>query len=100
MNIRLINFGASSHKDNDHLKDKVGIEYKGSEADVFSLAVTLFVIVIAQYPQENNWLEHLIYGDADNFFSQIESKRTLSSEFKDLIISMFAESGNKRPTIS
>ena len=84
MNIRLINFGASSHKDNDHLRDKVGtpgymapeilkgIEYKGSEADVFSLAVTLFVIVIAQYPQENNWLEHLTYGDADTFFSQIE----------------------------
>ena len=71
MNIRLIDFGFASYENNNSLSGhmgtpaymapeiKKGLEYKGSEIDVFSLAVVLFVIVRGIFPffeaKENNY---------------------------------------------
>ena len=62
MNIRLIDFGFASYENNDDLSGhmgtpaymapeiKKGVNYKGTQVDIFSLAVVLFVIVRGIFP--------------------------------------------------
>ena len=117
MNIRLIDFGFASYENNDNLSNylgtpaymapeiKKGIQYKGTEVDIFSLAVVLFVIVRGIFPfveaKENNyWWKLLKNGQIDTYFSKIDKKGKLSDEFRDLIISMLSEEGSERPTIN
>ena len=117
MNLKLIDFGFASSKSNDNLSEylgtpaymapeiKKGLEYKGSEVDIFSLAVVLFVIVRGIFPfveaKENNyWWKLLKNGQYETYFSKIDKKSKLSPEFRDLIINMLAEDGSRRPTIA
>ena len=76
MNVRLLDFGFASHQNNNNLKNylgtpaymapeiKQGLEYKGTEVDVFSLGVVLFIIVRGLFPfteaKENNYWWKLI----------------------------------------
>ena len=71
-----------------------GLRYKGPQVDVFSLGVTLFLIVVAVVPHDTDWKHHLKNGTTEAFFRKIDPKGKISSEFKELVIRMFAEDGN------
>merc|ERR1712032_1775052 len=82
---------------------KEGLQYKGSEIDVFSLGVVLFTMVRGIFPfaeaRKTDYFYNLIRtGQLNKYFESVDNENELSAEFKDLIISMFAEDGYIRPT--
>ena len=113
MNLHIIDFGSSSHESIDNLSDFfVGtagyqapeitkhITYDGIQADIYSLAVTIFVIVVANYPHETNWKDHFKNETTDLYFQKIDPRGKVTSEFKELVIRMFDEDGSKRPSLN
>lgn len=78
--------------------------YKGSEADLFSIGVILFLLVKGTFPflnadSEDFYYSKIISGDADAYFEWVDKDKTLSKEFKDLAIRLFSPLGSDRPTI-
>ena len=78
-------------------------KYNGKEADIFSLGVIIFAIVVGKFPFEkatsnNDHYSQIKQGRIEDFFSGSRASQ-LSAEFKDLIIKMFAYDGSQRPTI-
>lgn len=83
--------------------------YVGQCADIFSLGVLLFAIVVGKLPfnnaTQNDWLYKLIsIGKMDLFWrTSIRNKEkvsTLSNEFKELVRSMLSSDPLERPSIS
>jgi len=116
MNIKLLDFGFSTHNNIDELRSYRGTKtymapeikknkvYKGTEIDVFSLGVVIFSMVHGLFPfleakRSDNWYSLLVRGQTDKYFSILDKNDSLSAEFKDLIIQMFSEEGENRPTI-
>merc|ERR1712113_855155 len=78
--------------------------YKGSEADLFSIGVILFLIVKGTFPflnadEEDFYYSKIISGDINAYFAWVDKDNTLSAEFKDLIWKIFCPSGANRLSI-
>jgi len=48
--------------------------------------------------RSDQWYKMICEGQYSRYFNNLDMKSTLSAEFKDLIVKMFAEHGNQRPT--
>lgn len=83
---------------------KEGKVYKGTQVDLFSMGVILFIIVQGIFPfkearKEEYFYNLLLSGQVETYFSKVNG-HGLSPEFKNLILSFFAYEGDKRPTIA
>lgn len=124
LNIKFADFGFSTNQNIDNLTSFAGSNtyiapevkalsnqaqgdrkpYKGSEADLFSIGVILFLLVKGTFPflnadNEDFYYSKIISGDVDTYFEWVDKDNTLSGEFKDLITRLFAQQGAKRPSI-
>jgi serine/threonine protein kinase len=115
LNLKVADFGFACYKSIDTLKSyrgtmtymapeiKEGKQYKGTEVDVFSIGVILFIIVQGIFPfkearKEEYFYNLLLQGKIDTYFQKVNGNN-LSPEFKDLILKFFAYDGSNRPTI-
>jgi len=115
LNLKIADFGFACYKSIDTLKSyrgtmtymapeiKEGKQYKGTEVDVFSIGVILFIIVQGIFPfkearKEEYFYNLLLSGKIDTYFQKVNGNN-LSPEFKDLILKFFAYDGANRPTI-
>lgn len=82
---------------------KEGKNYNGTQVDLFSIGVILFILVQGIFPFKEARTEEFFYslilkGDFDTYWKKTHGEK-LSPEFKDLILSMFSYDPSKRPTI-
>ena len=115
LNLKLADFGFACYKNIDALKSyrgtmtymapeiKEGKQYKGSEVDLFSFAVILFIIVQGIFPFKEARTEEYFYNllltkQYDLYFTKVNGQG-LSANFKDLVIQMFKFNGSERLTI-
>jgi len=116
MNVKLLDFGLAAYQNINSLESyrgtltymapeiKKGQKYKGTEIDIFSLGVVLFAMARGLFPfQEarstDYWYNLIRTGQTEAYFNKVDKTNILSAEFRDLIVAMFAEEGNRRPTI-
>jgi serine/threonine protein kinase len=83
---------------------KEGKLYKGTQVDMFSFGVILFIIVHGIFPFKEARTEEYFYNllqtnQTDLYFTKVNGQ-SLSSEFKDLILSLFNYDPEKRPCIN
>ena len=115
LNLKIADFGFACYKSIDTLKSyrgtmtymapeiKEGKQYKGTEVDLFSVGVILFIIVQGIFPfkearKEEYFYNLLLSGKIDTYFQKVNGNN-LSAEFKDLILRFFAYDGGNRPTV-
>jgi serine/threonine protein kinase len=115
LNLKIADFGFACYKSIDSLKSyrgtmtymapeiKEGKVYKGTQVDMFSVGVILFIIVQGIFPfkearKEEYFYNLLLQGRTDHYFTKVNGQN-LSPEFKDLILALFSFDGDKRPTI-
>ena len=115
LNLKLADFGFACYKNIDTLKSyrgtmtymapeiKEGKQYKGTQVDMFSIGVILFIIVQGIFPfkearKEEYFYNLLLQGKTDTYFTKVNGTG-LSDDFKDLILRFFSYDGNMRPTI-
>jgi serine/threonine protein kinase len=115
LNLKLADFGFACYKSIDSLKSyrgtmtymapeiKEGKVYKGSQVDMFSIGVILFIIVQGIFPfkearKEEFFYNLLLTGQFDTYFTKVNG-HGLSGEFKELILSLFSYDGDRRPTL-
>lgn len=115
LNLKLADFGFACYKNIDALKSyrgtmtymapeiKEGKQYKGTNVDMFSIGVILFIIVQGIFPfkearKEEYFYNLLLEGKTDLYFQKVNGTG-LSDDFKDLILKFFAYEGDQRPTI-
>ena len=115
LNLKLADFGFACYKNIDNLKSyrgtmtymapeiKEGKHYKGTNVDMFSIGVILFIIVQGIFPfkearKEEYFYNLLLQGKTDTYFQKVNGTG-LSDEFKDLILSLFSYNGDERPNI-
>ena len=68
---------------------KEGLPYDGREADIFSVGVIIFIIVLGIFPfqearKEEYFYKLLVNGNFPKYWNKVGGE-TLSNEFKDLI---------------
>ena len=110
----MADFGFAIYKGVDALKSyrgtmtymapeiKEGKTYKGTQVDLFSLGVILFIIVQGIFPFKEARREEYFYGllmngRIDHYWSKVNGG-VLSQSFKDLVLGLFSYDGNQRPT--
>jgi len=115
LNLKLADFGFACYKNIDMLQSyrgtmtymapeiKEGKTYKGTQVDMFSIGVILFIIVQGIFPfkearKEEYFYNLLLNGKTDTYFQKVNGVG-LSDEFKDLILRFFSYDGEARPTI-
>jgi len=115
LNLKVADFGFACYKSIDSLKSyrgtmtymapeiKEGKQYKGTQVDLFSMGVILFIIVQGIFPfkearKEEYFYNLLLTGQIDTYFTKVNGQG-LSADFKDLILKFFAYDGEQRPTI-
>ena len=115
LNLKIADFGFACYKSIDSLKSyrgtmtymapeiKEGKQYRGTQVDMFSLGVILFIIVQGIFPfkearKEEYFYNLLLNGKHDVYFSKVNGN-SLSQPFKDLVLQLFSHDGNSRPTI-
>merc|ERR1712013_241929 len=115
LNLKIADFGFACYKGIDSLKSYRGTmtymapeikenkEYKGTQVDMFSIGVILFIIVQGIFPfkearKEEYFYNLLLEGKTDLYFQKVNGTG-LSDDFKDLILRSFSYDGNMRPTI-
>jgi len=108
-------FGFACYKNIDSLKSyrgtmtymapeiKEGKTYNGTQVDLFSMGVILFIMVQGIFPfkearKEEYFYNLLINGQTDTYFKKVNGEG-LSNEFKDLILGLFQFDGSKRPSL-
>ena len=116
---KICDFGFACVSNNNNLKDYIGtsyykppeinykIPYDGFKADIFSLGVTLIVLVTGLAPfkkatKTNKSYKHIYLKNYDAFWQIFDSGlqgMTLSPEFKDLINQMLQYVPKERPEI-
>jgi serine/threonine protein kinase len=116
LNIKIADFGFACYKSIDCLKSyrgtmtymapeiKEGKTYKGTQVDMFSMGVILFIIVQGIFPFKEARTEEYFYnlivtGQTEHYFKKVNGEN-LSTEFKDLILAFFSHDAEKRPTIN
>ena len=115
LDLKVADFGFACYKGIDHLKSYRGTmtymapeikenkEYKGTEVDMFSIGVIIFIIVQGIFPfkearKEEYFYNLLLQGSHDTYFQKVNGTG-LSEDFKDLILRFFSYNGAERPTI-
>ena len=115
LDLKVADFGFACYKSIDHLKSYRGTmtymapeikenkEYKGTQVDMFSIGVIIFIIVQGIFPfkearKEEYFYNLLLNGNHDTYFQKVNGTG-LSEDFKDLILKFFSYNGNDRPTI-
>ena len=81
---------------------KEGKTYKGSQVDLFSLGVILFIIVQGIFPFKEARREEYFYGllmngRIDHYWTKVNGG-ILSPAFKELVLKLFSYDGDQRPT--
>ena len=113
----LADFGYATFENINHLKSyrgtktymapeiKEGRIYDGRQADIFSVGVILFVIVLGIFPfneakrAEPNY-RLIMEGEIEEYWANMDEMNYLSKEFKELIMSMVSYDASERPTVS
>lgn len=115
LNLKLADFGFACYKNIDALKSyrgtmtymapeiKEGKTYKGTNVDMFSIGVILFIIVQGIFPfkearKEEYFYNLLLEGKTDLYFQKVNGTG-LSDDFKNLILKLFSYEGDERPNI-
>jgi len=85
-------------------------QYYGQPADVYSLGILLFTMVVAKYPfsiaiqtDEHSRFDYLVNKDHEQFWEEYEENKTaldLSNEFKSLIFLMLSVDPCERPSMA
>jgi len=115
LSLKVADFGFACYKNIDKLNSyrgtmtymapeiKEGKQYKGTQVDMFSIGVILFIIVQGIFPfkearKEEFFYNLLLTGKLETYFQKVNGKN-LSDDFKDLILKFFSHNGDDRPTI-
>lgn len=115
MELKVADFGFATFKKIDKLKSyrgtmtymapeiKEGKVYDGRQIDMFSTGVILFIIVQGIFPfkeakKDEYFYKLLLDGRFEHYWKKVGGER-LSTEFKELILSMFSYDPKARPTI-
>ena len=115
LNLKIADFGFACYKSIDALKSyrgtmtymapeiKEGKTYKGTQVDLFSLGVILFIIVQGIFPfkearKEEYFYNLLMNGKIDTYWTKVNGN-SLSAPFKELILKLFSYDGAERPTL-
>lgn len=94
--------GTASYASPELLQKK---PYLGVQSDIFSLGVSLFVLVTGKMPfkhalTDDPYYKEICKGNYDNYWAKLESKvPPVSSEFKQLFVSLIAYDANSRPSL-
>ena len=114
-NLKIADFGFACYKNIDALSSyrgtmtymapeiKLGKTYRGTQVDLFSLGVILFIIVQGIFPFKEARREEYFYAllcnrDLDKYWTKT-SGHGLSPEFKDLVLRCFSFDPDTRPTM-
>lgn len=80
-----------------------GKAYNGKQVDVFALGVVLFILATGKFPFEaarkSDGCYKWLIENPENFFAKADNQG-LSTELKDLLVSLLAYDGNMRPSIA
>jgi len=116
LNLKVADFGFACYKNIDCLKSyrgtmtymapeiKEGKVYKGTQVDLFSFGVILFIIVQGIFPFKEARTEEYFYnllctGQTELYFQKVNGQN-MSAELKDLILALFSYDPEKRPTLN
>merc|ERR1712226_295607 len=115
LNLKIADFGFACYKSIDQLKSyrgtmtymapeiKEGKTYDGTQVDLFSIGVIIFIIVQGIFPfkearKEEYFYNLLLTGQIETYFEKVNGTG-LSAEFKDMILKLFSYDGAKRCTV-
>lgn len=116
LNVKLADFGFATYKNIKKLSSFKGtktymapeiwenVVYDGRNADVFSCAVIIFIIVHGIFPfkeatKVDNYYKLHVQGEIETYWERV-CGQNLSSDFKDLMTKMFSPNPKDRPSIS
>jgi len=82
---------------------KEGKQYDGTQVDLFSVGVIIFIIVQGIFPfkearKEEYFYNLLLTGQIETYFEKVNGTG-LSAEFKDMILKLFSYNGSDRYTV-
>lgn len=114
-NLKIADFGFACFKNIDALTSyrgtmtymapeiKIGKAYRGTQVDLFSLGVILFIIVQGIFPFKEARKEEYFYaliqnGELEKYWTKTNG-HSLTPEFKDLVLKLFSFDGDARPTM-
>jgi len=115
LNLKIADFGFACYKSIDQLKSyrgtmtymapeiKEGKTYDGTQVDLFSIGVIIFIIVQGIFPfkearKEEYFYNLLLTGQIETYFEKVNGTG-LSADFKDMILKLFSYNGNDRYTV-
>ena len=115
INFKILDFGLSCKGDLTHMSGAVGSPnyvapeilsskvYNGAKADVFSLGVLLFIVVIGKFPHGQKILTDRFYKliaekRYDEYVKLVQAQNT-SREFRDLIFRLLAKNPAERLSV-
>lgn len=115
LNLKIADFGFACYKSIDQLKSyrgtmtymapeiKEGKTYDGTQVDLFSVGVIIFIIVQGIFPfkearKEEYFYNLLLTGQIETYFEKVNGTG-LSADFKDLILKLFSYKGADRYTV-
>jgi len=82
---------------------KEGKTYDGTQVDLFSVGVIVFIIVQGIFPfkearKEEYFYNLLLTGQIETYFEKVNGTG-LSADFKDMILKLFSYEGKNRYTV-
>lgn len=115
LNLKIADFGFASWKSIDCLKSyrgtmtymapeiKRGETYSGTQVDMFSFGVIVFILVHGIFPFKEAREEEFFYnlictGQYDQYLNKVNGN-SRSAEFWNLFLALFAAQGENRPTL-
>jgi len=115
LNLKIADFGFACYKSIDNLKSyrgtmtymapeiKEGKTYDGTQVDLFSVGVIVFIIVQGIFPfkearKEEYFYNLLLTGQIETYFEKVNGTG-LSADFKDMILKLFSYDGKNRYTV-
>jgi serine/threonine protein kinase len=115
LNLKIADFGFACYKSIDQLKSyrgtmtymapeiKEGKTYDGTQVDLFSVGVIIFIIVQGIFPfkearKEEYFYNLLLTGQIETYFEKVNGTG-LSDDFKDVILKLFSYNGKDRYTV-
>jgi len=115
LNLKIADFGFACYKSIDNLKPyrgtmtymapeiKEGKTYDGTQVDLFSVGVIVFIIVQGIFPfkearKEEYFYNLLLTGQIETYFEKVNGTG-LSADFKDMILKLFSYDGKNRYTV-